>query len=161
MLHCDCLRIHVRLLAPKYDVPEGRKSLEGRNSLEGMKASKRAKVITSEDDVLEGSDGCARVSAMNKMVLEMLHHMILELNFVEGDGPRPVASVLEFDFDSIEPKERTSSNKMGENKVDMLESNIPEQHKPLFPSYETSRLMSQCSTRIVQHRPKEGKGKNM
>ncbi|KAK8547466.1 hypothetical protein V6N12_031603 [Hibiscus sabdariffa] len=89
---------------------------------------------------------------------------VINCNFNLGigrDGPRPVASVLEFDFDSIEPKERTSSNKMGENKVDMLESNIPEQHKPLFPSYETSRLMSQCSTRIVQHRPKEGKGKNM
>ncbi|KAK8976510.1 hypothetical protein V6N11_047360 [Hibiscus sabdariffa] len=55
---------------------------------------------------------------------------VINCNFnlgIDRDGPRHVASVLEFDFDSIEPKERTSSNKTSENKANVivLDSNCP------------------------------------
>ncbi|KAK8590226.1 hypothetical protein V6N13_088995 [Hibiscus sabdariffa] len=68
-----------------YDVPEAKKSVEVRNSHEVMKALNKAKVITSKDDVLKGNNSGVRVLGMNKMVLEMLQHIISDLNVVKAD----------------------------------------------------------------------------
>ncbi|KAK9044519.1 hypothetical protein V6N11_058419 [Hibiscus sabdariffa] len=57
---------------------------------------------------------------------------------IDKNGPTSVASVLEFECGSPEPKKCTfPSNKMSENKVGMLESDCPEQMKPPSHSYET------------------------
>ncbi|KAK8685834.1 hypothetical protein V6N13_124868 [Hibiscus sabdariffa] len=167
-----CCLYSLQVIAPKYDILEGNKSLEARNSPESTKASKRTKltlVNTSEFDVPKGNDDGARVSEdrfsrlcddlveIRSNIAEMQSNIAMDVGRIRFDikkslevincnsslgidknGPTSVASVLEFECGSPEPKKCTfPSNKMSENKVGMLESDCPEQMKPPSHSYET------------------------